>query len=146
MKPPSFDAPQCVLACCTGLLALAMHAGAHGAGMTLIGNWFEIVGIDDLVMGIGTDFRPTIETGAAGATVDITNTNGAPWTLWVRRDASTLPAAVNIAVHRTSNGAGNGSISGGTDYLVPDRKPIKFAKTTLPGRRQRGIWAHSAVN
>ncbi len=32
------------------------------------------------------------------------------------------------------------------DYLVPDRKPIKFAKTTPPGRRQRGIRAHSAVN
>ena len=31
-------------------------------------------------------------------------------------------------------------------YLVPDRKPIKFAKTTPPGRRQRVIRAHSVVN
>ena len=31
-------------------------------------------------------------------------------------------------------------------YLLPDRKPIKFAKTTPPGRRQRVIRAHSVVN
>ena len=31
-------------------------------------------------------------------------------------------------------------------YIVPDRKPIKFAKTTPPGRRQRVIRAHSVVN
>ncbi len=31
-------------------------------------------------------------------------------------------------------------------YLVPDRKPIKFAKTTLAGRYQPIIRAHSVVN
>ncbi len=30
-------------------------------------------------------------------------------------------------------------------YLVPERKPIKFAKTTLACRRQGITWAHSAV-
>ncbi len=30
-------------------------------------------------------------------------------------------------------------------YLVPDRKPIEFAKTTLACRRQGITWAHSAV-
>lgn len=102
----------------TGLLALALVADAQAAGVTFIGNWFEMIGTDDLVMGAGTDFRPAIETGAAGATLGINNTQGAPWTLWVRCDASTLPAAVSIAVHRTSDGSGDGSISGGTDYLV----------------------------
>jgi len=127
MTPPRFEIPRCGRACLTGLLALAMTAGAQAAGMTLIGNWFEMIGTDDLVMGAGTDFRSTIETGAAGATLGITNTQGAPWTLWVRRDASTLPAAVSIAVHRTSDGTGNGSISGGTDYLmVQDYEQLLF--------------------
>jgi type III restriction enzyme len=34
---------------------------------------------------------------------------------------------------------------GGKTYLVPERKPIKFAKTTLACRRQGITWAHSAV-
>lgn len=101
-----------------GLLSLVITAGAQAVGVNLIGNWFEMIGTDDLVMGAGTDFRPSIETAVAGATLDITNTQGAPWTLWVRRDASTLPAAVSIAVHRSSAGTGNGNISGGADYLV----------------------------
>ena len=108
-------------------LALAMNAGANAAGLTLIGNWFTSIGSGDLVMGPGTDFRPTFESGATGATMGITNTNGAPWILYVRRETSTLPPAVSIAVRRTSNGTGNGSISGGTDYLVvTDDEQILF--------------------
>ena len=100
------------------LLTLLLGTSVHAAGVTLSGNWFELIGTDDLVMGAGTDFRSTIETGAAGAILGITNTQGAPWTLWVRHDASTLPVAVYIAVRRTANGTGPGSISGGNDFLV----------------------------
>ena len=101
-----------------GMLALALSAGAQATGVTLIGNWFEMIGMDDLVLGAGSDFRPTFETSANGATLAIANTQGAPWTLWVKRDVSTLPEAVSVAVRRPSDGAGTGSISGGADYLV----------------------------
>lgn len=118
MTPPRYEIPRCCRTCLTGLIALIMGSSVQAAGVTLIGNWFETIGADDLIMGAGTDFRPTFETGAAGATLGITNTQGAPWTLWVRRDTSTLPAAVSIAVRRTSSGTGDGGVSGGADYLV----------------------------
>ena len=118
MKPPRRAIPRYGQVGLTGLLALALVAGAQAAGVTLIGNWFEMIGTDYLIMGAGTDFRPSFETGAAGTTLEIANTQGASWTMWVRRDSSTLPAAVSVAVRRTTEGAGTGGISGGTDYLV----------------------------
>ena len=118
MTPPRCEIPRCCRTCLTGLIALIIGSSVQAAGVTLIGNWSEMIGTDDLVMGAGTDFRPTIETGVAGPTLGIINTQGAPWTLYVRRDTSTLPAAVSIAVRRTSAGTGDGGISGGADYLV----------------------------
>ena len=118
MTPPRCEIPRCCRTCLTGLIALIIGSSVQAAGVTLICNWSEMIGTDDLVMGAGTDFRPTIETGVAGATLGIINTQGAPWTLYVRRDTSTLPAAVSIAVRRTSAGTGDGGISGGADYLV----------------------------
>lgn len=127
MIPPHIGIPKFQLAYLTIWLTLFVASDAKAAEVNIIGNWHVTVGLSDLVMGAGTDFHPTFETSTTGATIGITNTNGAPWTLWVRRDASTLPAAVSIAVRRTSNGTGNGSIGGGTDYVVvTDYEQILF--------------------
>ena len=117
MQQPFHHSRLCWV-CLTVLLTMALAARVEAADVAIIGNWYEQIGPDDLILGAGSDFRSTFETGATGATLGIANTQGAPWTLWVKRDTSCWPAAVSLAVRRTSDGTGAGSVSGGTDYLI----------------------------
>ena len=100
-----------------GLLSLLLAGAVQAAGITVVGHWFETIGVEDLTAGAGTDFRPAIENEALPTTVTIANTQGAAWMLWARCRDSSLPAAVSLAVRRTTDGSGDGSISGGMDYL-----------------------------
>ncbi|KAA6183066.1 hypothetical protein F2Q65_16650 [Thiohalocapsa marina] len=95
-------------------------AAALAADLTLLGDWSKALGTQDLSGGAGTDFPAAFESSATQATIDVTNTGGAAWTLWVRQDQAMLPPAVGLSVRRSSDGSGQGSISGGSAYLTPD--------------------------
>ncbi|WP_242464228.1 hypothetical protein [Thiococcus pfennigii] len=99
-------------------ICLASMQVAQAADISVFGNWSETLGAADLVGGAGTDIRSPITSGAYQATLDLSNTDGAAWTVGVRRASSSLPTGVAVAVRRTTGGSGDGGISGGQDFLT----------------------------
>ncbi|WP_233490323.1 hypothetical protein [Thiocapsa marina] len=99
------------------LAALALSAQAADISLTG-GDWSETIDAGDLIAGAGSDIRSPIESGSYQATLDISNTGGALWTVGVQRSGSSLPSGVTLAVRRTSDGSGGGSITGGQSYLT----------------------------
>jgi hypothetical protein len=102
----------------SALLCCALISGAEAADITVSGNWFETVDQADLAAGAGSDLRSPIESNAGQATLDIANTLGGNWTVRARKSETFWPSGVSVAVKRTSEGNGTGSISGGTAYLT----------------------------
>jgi hypothetical protein len=103
----------------SSLLAMACWAGAaRGADIVVTGNWSQTVNQADLASGAGSDIRTPIESSSAQATLDIANTLGGSWSVMARKSDLNWPAGVGIAVKRTSDGSGGGSISGGTAYIT----------------------------
>jgi len=101
-----------------GAMCLALAPLAQAADLNLVGGWFETLGAADLVAGAGSDLRSPITSGSSQATLDIANTDGAPWTIGVRRSSSSLPGGVALAVRRTTSGSGDGHVSGGEGYVT----------------------------
>ena len=98
-----------------GLFA-CLTAGA--ADISVDGGWWEQIDSADLAAGAGTDLRSSLESPAGVSRLDITNTSGQPWSVRVSCDAAELPAGLVLAVRRTTDGSGGGSVSGGTGYLT----------------------------
>lgn len=97
---------------------------AQAATLDISGHWSEVIGIDDLVGGAGTDFLSSIDSEQA--TLSVGGTDLDPWALVVRQSGS-LPNGVSLAVRRVSNG-NCGNITGSLDYLmVSDQEQELFA-------------------
>lgn len=107
---------RCLQAFSLILLAL-LTVPASAIQLLVMGGWSESIGSSDLIAGPGTDIRSPIASGGSQAVIDITDTGGAAWTLKVARQDVNWPTGVGIAVRRTSNGSGSGTISGGTGYV-----------------------------
>ncbi|MBK1701749.1 hypothetical protein [Thiococcus pfennigii] len=99
-------------------ICLAAMQAVQAADVSVFGNWSETVGPGDLVSGPGSDIRSPITSSSYQATLAVANTEGAAWTIRVRRSSSSLPTGVAIAVRRTTSGSGDGGISGGESYLT----------------------------
>lgn len=102
---------------CRLLLQLTLLAGfSLAADLTSSGDWVESITASHLTAGAGSDLQAKFESVAGVTTLTIFNTSGS-WTLRARRGGN--PGHPNVAIHvkRTSNGAGSGSIAGGTSYL-----------------------------
>jgi hypothetical protein len=102
------------------LVALGLAGSAHAADITVSANWARTVNRDNLAAGAGTDLASSFESAAPIATLDVTNTAGASWTVTVAKSNVTWPANVAVAVKRNSDGAGTGSIASGTTYVAVD--------------------------
>jgi len=100
------------------LLVACTLSTARAADISVVGNWYEVVDSNDLTADAGSDLRSPIESGGALATVDISTTGGGSWVVKVSKSNLNWPAGVSIAVRRTSDGTGAGTISGGTGYLT----------------------------
>jgi hypothetical protein len=112
-----------------GALSLGAIPGANAASVNLVGDWRPTIGTSELVGGAGTDFRSTIESSAYQATLNVSNTDGASWSLVVSRSGFSLPTGVTLAVRR--NGSGScGNLIGGLDYVaVSDQGQALFSGT-----------------
>lgn len=101
-----------LLACATPRVGRALDVSVSGA-------WSEAIDAADLQAGAGSNLIDThassagIVTVAIAATVDAADT----WRVEVRRTDTTWDAGVALWVHRTSDGTGPGSISGGGSYV-----------------------------
>jgi len=103
----------------SSLLALIGWAGAaRGADIAVTGNWWQTVNQADLISGAGSDIRTPIESSTVQTTLDISNTLGGSWTVVARQSDISWPAGVSLAVKRTTDGSGDGTISGGTTYVT----------------------------
>ncbi|MFC6674154.1 hypothetical protein [Marinobacterium aestuariivivens] len=100
------------------LLITCSLSPAQAADVSVVGNWSELIDSNDLTAGAGSDLRSPIESGSALATVDISATGGSSWAVKVSKSDINWPTGVSIAVRRTSDGTGAGTISGGTGYLI----------------------------
>ena len=100
------------------LLFACQLPSAQAADISLVGNWTEVIDSNDLTAGAGSDLSSPIESNTAQATIDITTTGGSGWTVKVSKSDINWPAGVSLAVKRSSDGTGAGTISGGTTYLT----------------------------
>jgi hypothetical protein len=100
------------------LLAMILLAGISWAAVsiTVSGSWFETIDQSDLAGGAGSDLVSTYESAADQVVIDITGVGKKGWRVDVRKIDSGWYGDLHLCVHRTSDGTGPGSISGGTSY------------------------------
>jgi len=101
-------------------LCFWLAGNAWAAEITVSANWSTTVNRDNLIAGAGTHLQNPIESAPAVATLNISNTLGASWSVRVAKNDGSWPANVGIAVKRNSNGSGSGTISSGTAYVAVD--------------------------
>lgn len=109
----SAKAPQAAWSC----LLAAFAGAAAAADIDVTGHWSRIVNRADLIDGAGTDIVGSIESPPAVATLDITGTADAPWTVLVAMEDVGWPPDASVSVRRSGNDSG---ISGGASYLPID--------------------------
>jgi hypothetical protein len=99
------------------LVFAAAAAGSLGAiNITVSGSWSAVLDVSNLQGGPGTDFLPVMESPLDVVTMDIKQAQRQDWQVTVRRIDGIWPSDLALSVKRTSNGKGNGTISGGTSY------------------------------
>lgn len=104
-------------------LVLGFAGTAAAADIDVVGHWSRTVTRTDLLAGAGTDILSPVESPAAIATLDITNTGGSSWIVRVTwNDIDWAPGA-SVAVRRSGNEAG---ISGGTAFQTLSGLPQDF--------------------
>ena len=109
------------------LLLLLTRAEAIDVSAT--GGWSETVDQADLVSGAGSDLIDTYESTANATVIDVTNTidKHDEWRIDVRRvDGGGWHGDFTIYAKRTSDGNGQGSISGGLSYIEITTTDLQF--------------------
>jgi hypothetical protein len=96
---------------------VALSTPLLAADISIVGNWSETVDSSNLIAGAGSDLRSPIESKTSVAVINISNTEGSVWTVNVKKADLLWPTGTSLAVKRTADGSGFGSISGGTTYL-----------------------------
>ncbi len=102
--------------------------GVSAAEINLVGSWLKSFDIQDLRSGVGSDFRSPVESDVNEKSIEISNATGLSWAIKVRRADTNMPAQVGVAVRRTTNGIGDGTIAGGESYLtISEQEQVLFS-------------------
>lgn len=103
-----------------GGIALGGVPAVAAPTITATGDWSPSIGAADLQGGPGSDLLATYESSGSQVTLDIGSLAGDAdaWRIDVRRTDSDWPVPFTLAVRRTADGMGGGSISGGDSYLT----------------------------
>ena len=80
------------------------------------GSWFETIDENDLVGGPGSDLQSTYESAADQVSIDIEGADSQSWRVDVRKIDTDWHGDLGLYVRRTSDGTGDGQITGGTSY------------------------------
>ena len=104
-------------------LVLGFAGSVAAADIDVVGHWSRTVTRTDLAAGAGTDIQSPIESPAAIATLDITNTGGSSWVVRVTWNDIDWAPGTSVAVRRSGNEDG---ISGGSSYQTLDGLPQDF--------------------
>ena len=86
--------------------------------LKVTGKWQAILRATDLTGGAGTDYQTPFESAVDEVKLTITKTAGptAPWRIDIRRTDVNWDADLTLYAKRSSDGTGDGTISGGTTY------------------------------
>ena len=104
-------------------LILGFAGSVAAADIDVVGHWAKTVTRADLVAGAGTDIMSPLESPAAIATLNISNTGGSSWVVRVTWNNIDWAPGASVAVRRSGNEAG---INGGTSYQSLDGSPQDF--------------------
>ena len=100
--------------------------------VSVTGDWTLTIDETDLIAGPGSDLNPQYPSATDQITVDITQT-GKNWTVYIQGSVTNWHSDLSVYVRRTSDGTGNGSISGGTNWMQVTLGSQQF----FQGRRRR---------
>lgn len=98
---------------------LAPQASLAEISITVSGSWTEFVDYADLAGGAGTNLTGTFTSASNAVMVTVSgalNKTDA-WEVSVKRIDTGWNPALAILARRTSNGKGQGSVSGGTNFV-----------------------------
>jgi hypothetical protein len=85
------------------------------SSITLRGTWSRAINKYDLMGGAGTDLAASYSSSNDQATADITLVTGT-WSIDVRKITSNWNDELHLFIRRTSDGTGDGSVSGGSNF------------------------------
>jgi hypothetical protein len=100
------------------VLAAAVAGSLSAISISVSGSWSTVIDVSDLQGGAGTNLVPSQESPLNGSSLTVSQASGLNWQVSVRKIDGTWPSGLGLAVERTSNGSGSGSIAGGTAYLT----------------------------
>lgn len=99
-------------------LSWCLVVGApEAADIVSTGDWTEMIDASDLTAGAGSDLISQYTSATSSTTLTISNTSGSSWRVLARRSDTIWNNGFTLWAKRTSDGAGSGSISGGTVYV-----------------------------
>lgn len=107
-----------ILILLSGLIFLNTKAWAI-VSISATGGWSETIDASDLQAGAGSNLTDTYESAAGATALTISNTTGNTdnWRVDVKRTDTNWHGNLHLYVKRTSDGTGEGSISGGLSYI-----------------------------
>ena len=103
-------------------------ARVEAIDISATGGWIETIDASDLISGAGSDLIDAYESISDATSIDISNTanKNDNWRVDVRRSDGTWHGDFTIYARRTSDGNGQGSVSGGLSYTVITTTDTQF--------------------
>ena len=83
--------------------------------VSVTGNWTLVIDTPDLIAGPGSDFNPQYLSAVDQVIVAVSST-GKAWAVSIEGAFTYWHGDLSLDVHRTSEGSGSGTISGGTGW------------------------------
>jgi hypothetical protein len=80
------------------------------------GSWFETIDETDLVGGAGSELSSSIESAADQVSINLLGAGNKAWRVDIRKVDTDWHGDLSLLARRTSDGAGQGQITGGTSY------------------------------
>jgi hypothetical protein len=115
-----------------GLLTWLISSASTAYGSLTLnivpGNWCLSISDADLLAGPGSNLQPVYEDTGSPTYLDVSGTSGVSdnWRIDVKRVDSLWNPNMSLAVKRTSDGTGPGSITGGESYQEIGPTDIAF--------------------
>jgi hypothetical protein len=114
------------------LLALHVLGGAHSLSIVLHGSFLDrTIGASDLIAGAGSDLNGAYESGD-DVDLHVSGATGPDdfWRIEVHMEEVVWSGSLHLWIRRTSDGVGDGSLSGGTVYQELSGSPQSFIEGT----------------
>jgi hypothetical protein len=101
------------------VLLLPALTRVEAIDISATGGWIETIDASDLVSGAGSDLIDAYESASDATNIDIGNTanKNDNWRVDVRKVDGIWHGDFSLYARRTSNGNGQGSVSGGLSYI-----------------------------